>query len=96
MGIAETGQAFTAGEGRAGQLGHGQSVLTAQQPCLLVDLVSDWQVGALHVSGLRRILRSFVLVSTSEAICDDWLEEGQSKRPLYSSFCHRNQASISK
>ncbi|KAK9822612.1 hypothetical protein WJX74_010462 [Apatococcus lobatus] len=42
--VTETGQAYMAGEGKAGQLGLGQSVLTAHQPCLHADLASHWEV----------------------------------------------------
>ena len=40
------GQAFTAGEGRAGQLGLGCTIVNAHEPRLLDDMASCFEVRA--------------------------------------------------
>ncbi|KAK9834228.1 hypothetical protein WJX84_010256 [Apatococcus fuscideae] len=42
--VTETGLAFTAGDGRSGQLGLGPTCLRVQEPELLADVAASWQV----------------------------------------------------
>ena len=81
--IAETGLAFTAGDGRSGQLGLGPTCLRVQEPELLADVAASWQVRNSEASHFSNCCSLIVRINPGLGKLLQWLT------------CHKHQQNVS-